>query len=181
MAFIFVNRGRAKLPAAGQSSSPADRTLFNLQVGDILQHIGIDWVVEAVLLYDEDGFTWQEYLLQDGDRRAWLSVEEDDWVEVKLLKPITTLEISDTPPSQLVVDDVVYSCVESGTAKMKRVGRVHRPMAETCHFFDYDGPDNKALSIENWEGDIEVTVGEKIQPSELTILPGDGQSVHNSF
>ena len=162
-----------------QPSTAAERTLFDLQLGDIVQHEGTDWVVEGQLTYDEKGFQWYEYLLQDGDRHRWLAVEEDDRVDVQLLETVTSIDISADPPQELTVEGRVYRLVDSGTARMSRKGRLDRPNAETCRYYDYDGPDNKVLSIEDWDGDIEVTVGDRISPRSLTILPGDGQSVYH--
>lgn len=177
-AILLSQQGKSTSVPTPQPSSPIERTLFDLQIGDIVQHDGSDWVVEGQLIYDEKGFQWQEYLLQDGDRRVWLSVEEDDWVDVQLLEPITNLEMSVNPPQDLTVDGRVYRCVGSGTAHMSRKGKLNRPNAETCRYYDYDGPDNKVLSVEDWDGDIEVSVGDRIKPKSLTILPGDGQSVY---
>lgn len=176
--FLLNQQGQPAPVPDNPPSSAAERSLFDLQLGDIVQHEGIDWVVEGQLTYDEKGFQWYEYLLQDGDRRRWLSVEEDDWVEVQLLKPLTSLEISANPPQELTVEDRVYRLAGSGTATMSRKGRLDRPNAETCRFYDYEGPDEKVLSVEDWDGDIEVSVGDRISPRSLTILPGDGQSVY---
>lgn len=167
---------------AGQPESPPlQRTLFDLHIGDIVQHKGTDWAVEGKLIYDQDGFIWQEYLLQDGLRRVWLSVEEDDWLEVALMEPTKLLNISSTePPQELEFQGDAYRCVESGTARMTRMGEVSRPQAEQCRFFDYEGPDEKLLSVEDWSGELEVTVGKKILPRDINILPGDGASVHGA-
>ena len=176
---LLMQQKRSTAVSTHQPSTAVERTLFDLQLGDIVQHDGTDWVVEGQLIYDEKGFQWYEYLLQDGDRRRWLAVEEDDWVDVQLLETLTSIDISADPPQELTVDGRVYRLVDSGTARMSRKGRLDRPNAETCRFYDYDGPDNKVLSVEDWDGDIEVTVGDRISPQSLTILPGDGQSVYH--
>jgi hypothetical protein len=155
-------------------------TLFDLQVGDIVQHGGLDWVVEGQLTYNDDGFIWLEYMLQDGDQICWLSVEEDDRVEVSITHPTRSLDIRETPPPDfLVFEGDNYRRIESGTARMSRTGRLRRPEGEECRYFDYQGPNDKVLSIEDWGGEIEVSVGETIRPSSLTLMPGQGRSVYN--
>ena len=178
VAFLVLNQNRSNSTPSNLPSSPAERSIFDLQIGDIVQHGGIDWVVEDCLTYNQSGFIWQEYLLQDGTRRAWLAVEEDDWVDVQLVEPITTVDISANPTKELTVDDVIYRCVESGTASMTRKRNRTQSGVQTCQFFDYEGPNDKVLSVENWEGDIEVCMGDRISPSSITILPGDGESVY---
>ncbi|NJK41385.1 MAG: DUF4178 domain-containing protein [Acaryochloridaceae cyanobacterium SU_2_1] len=157
-----------------------ERTVFTLEIGDIVQHLDIDWIVEGKLTYSDQGYTWLEYLLQDGANRQWLSVEEDDIVEIALLEPITTLEIGSHPPAQLTFADQTYQQKGAGTAQMTHQGSTLNRTAQTCQYFDYQGPEGKVLSIENWSGDIEVTVGQKIHPSVLTLLPGDGRRIYGA-
>ncbi|MBE9126098.1 MULTISPECIES: DUF4178 domain-containing protein [unclassified Coleofasciculus] len=157
---------------------PEERTVFNLEVGDIVQYMGADWVVEGRLAYNVGDYIWYEYLLQDGERISWLSVDEDDRVEVALLEPTNQLELSGEPPKQLTFADETYRCLESGIADMNRTGTTLHRTAERCRYFDYEGSDNKVLSIEEWDGRIEVTVGQRINPRMLTLLPGTGQRVY---
>lgn len=180
---ILLLRQQQGKPTPGskpKDTRPLPRTLFTLEIGDIVQYMGTDWIVEGKLIYDDDGYTWLEYLLQDGDRRQWLSVEEEDTVEVALLEPITQLEVGSNPPQQLTFADESYRQVESGTAQMTRVGATLNRQGEQCRYYDYKGPGDKVLSIENWSGDIEVTVGQRVRPSLFTFLPGDGQQVYGS-
>ncbi|MEB3181415.1 MAG: DUF4178 domain-containing protein [Nostocaceae cyanobacterium] len=161
-----------------QALSPRYRNVFNLELGDIVQYEGVDWVVEGKLTYS-DGDTWLEYLLQDGDNIRWLSAEEDDWIEVQWLEICTELEISGKPPSQLTLGDITYKLAESGTAKMTRLGNTFNRQTQYCQYFDYKGKGNHVLSVEIWDGDIEVTIGQRISPSSLSLLPGDGRRVYN--
>ena len=167
------NKNRGELP-------PLERNVFSLQIGDIVQYLGTDWVVEGQLTYNEDGFTWLEYMLQDGDRISWLSVEEDDLLEVQWLEPTNALEIGSNPPKELTFEGEVFRCVSSGIALMKRKGTIQRRSAEECHYYDYEGSGDRVLSIEDWDGDIEVTIGQTIRPSSLSLLPGTGGSVYRS-
>ena len=154
-------------------------TLFTLEIGDIVQYLETDWVVEGKLIYTDQEYTWLEYLLQDGDHRRWLAVDEDDTVTITLLSPTTELEVGMTPPPQLIFDDHIYVLVESGTAQMTRSGSTLNRQAEQCRYFDYKGPDDHVLSIENWDGEIEVTVGCQIESSSLRFLAGGGQSIYD--
>ena len=153
-------------------------SIFDMQIGDIVQSLGRDWVVEGKLIYQEEGFSWLEYMLQDDDDIRWLSVEEDDWVTVSLLAPVRNLDVNRTPPQELTYEGTTYRCTGTGGAQMRREGNPCRPNIERCRYFDYEGPDKKVLSIEDWDGDIEVTAGNIIAPKALTILPGEGRSVY---
>ncbi|MEO0802052.1 MAG: DUF4178 domain-containing protein [Cyanobacteria bacterium J06642_2] len=166
---------RTKESSRNLSQAPS---IFELRLGDIVQYFERDWVVEGRLLYDEDGFTWLEYMLQDGDDIRWLSVEEDDWVTVALMTTVSDLELENPPPKELTYRGDRYRCTDSGTAQMRREGNLRRPNAERCNYYDYEGPEKKVLSVEDWDGDIEISAGDIIAPAALTILPGEGNSVY---
>ena len=170
---ILTGNNKKELPSL-------ERNLFNLQIGDIVQYIDRDWVVEGKLTYNVGGYIWFEYLLQDDNDIRWLSVDEDDRVEVAFLEPINQLEVSQNPPKQLTFANETYRCVDSGMAKMTRVGTTLRKNAERCEYFDYKGSNDNVLSIEIWDGEVEVTVGYQINPRSLTLLPGDGKRIYGA-
>ena len=179
-ATLFVLQQRGVILAGKKSKElpSLERNIFNLQIGDIVQYMGRDWVVEGKLNYNVGGYIWFEYLLQDHNDIRWLSVDEDDRVEVAFLEPTDRLEVSKNPPKQLTFADETYHRVDSGMAKMTRVGTTLRKTAERCEYFDYRGTDDNVLSIEIWDGEVEVTVGYQINPRSLTLLPGDGRRVY---
>lgn len=179
---LLVLQQRGALPGTGGSRNlpPVERTVFTLEIGDIVQYMDTDWVVEGRLTYEDNEYTWFEYLLQDGDRIRWLSVDEDDRVEVALLEPTTQLEVSQQPPKQLTFAGETYRCVESGMATMTRIGTTLRRTGEHCQYFDYQGSNDQVLSIEDWDGEIEVTVGQRINPRMLMLLPGNGSRVYGN-
>jgi hypothetical protein len=176
---VRQSQGRVRGKKDSPSLQPFYRTVFTLQLGDIVQYEGADWVVEGRLTFDDDGYSWFEYMLQDGDTIRWLSVEEDDRVEVTWVETVTDLEISGEPPRQLTYGGVTYQRGDSGTARMTRIGTTMNKQAQICRYVDYSGPGEQTLSIENWNGELEVNVGRRIRPSALIILPGDGRRVYD--
>ncbi|MDX2217307.1 MAG: DUF4178 domain-containing protein [Oculatellaceae cyanobacterium bins.114] len=177
---VRQSQGKSLIPSSSQTGLPSlQRTVFTLQAGDIVQYEGADWVVEGQLTYNSHGFVWMEYLLQDADQIRWLSVEEDDQVEVCWLKPVKGLEISHTPPQQITVADVVFQLEESDTAQMTHLGATLNRQAQQCRYFDYSSADGQVLSVEHWDGETEITMGHQIRPSALILLPGDGRHVYD--
>ena len=178
---LLVLQQQGKLPFGKEKGKlpPIARNVFNLEIGDIVQYQGIDWFLEGKLIYNTGDYTWFEYMLQEDDRICWLSVEEDDLVEVSLLKEVEISEINSDPPSATVTYlEVDYHLKDSGTATMMRLGNTLNRQAQICKYYDYKSADNLRLSIEVWDGDIEVTAGQKINPRMLNFLPGDGQKVY---
>ena len=166
-----------KGPSTANSSGPRQPSIFNLELGDIVQYDAIDWVVEDKLTYNDDGWEWTEYLLQDGDRLGYLSVEDDDTIEVSFTENVKDCPVDNPPAKQITYQQKVYNQEESGTATLTRARRPDRA-AEPCQYFDYAGPGEAVLSVEIWNGQIEVSVGQTVRPYQLTFLPGDGQTVH---
>ncbi len=180
--FLIVRQRHARTLAGNshpEALAPLHRTVFTLQLGDIVQYQGTDWFVEGKLIFSEDGFTWVEYMLQDEDTIRWLSVEEDDQVEVCWMEPVSTLEISSEPPKNLTYEGVTYRLSSTGTARMTRTGTTMNQQAQRCRYFDYEAAENQVLAIEDWNGEMEVSVGQRIRPRALTILPGDGRRVYD--
>lgn len=177
--YLFL-RQRQESPSSDreENNAPEHRTIFNLQLGDIVEHYGRDWIVEGKLIYEEDGFTWIEYLLQDQQEIRWLSVEEDDHVELSWLQSTRILDIPRNPPNPMTFEGETYHCVDSGVANMKREGATLNRQAEQCRYFDYEGDDGKVLSVEDWNGEIEVAYGQTISSGDISIFLGEGESVY---
>jgi hypothetical protein len=177
---------------------PQDRTLLTLCTGDIVQFEGRDWVVEDRLLYSEEGFEWLEYLLRDGNDGRWLSVSEDDWLEVSWLESVSASALAPASlagsgagrfPARLQLDGVTYALKEQGRASISSSARVMNRRQSDCRYADYTASDGQVLSLEQWDlasaaaagqapDPPELSVGRLIDPGQLTLLPGDGRSVY---
>ena len=183
IAYVGVQRRSAQ--SRHEVATNRELTLFDLKVGDIVQHDATDWVVEDRLVYRQGEFSWLEYLLRDGEQSLWLVVNEDDNLVVTLEREIDLpLSLDAKPPSQLELDGRVYRLSERGTADVTAEQRRVNRRLGSCQFFDYRSGSSAVLSIELWgntatgAGELEVTLGERIRPLSLSLLPGDGQSVY---
>lgn len=181
-------RGRTRLEQQQNASPPStsERSFFTLEIGDIVQNGLRDWVVESIYIYNQDDFEWVEYLLRDSEDLVWLSVVEDDWLEISWMKPVPPEDLSISMPlrDSILFDGVRYQREDRGLARYRTSGRV-RNQKGYCQFHDYKGPDQRCLSVEIYgtefdQGDLELCVGERIRPEQLTLLAGDGRSVYGS-
>jgi hypothetical protein len=177
---LAVQRAR-RLRSRGRRDALRERTLFDLQLGDIVQADGRDWVVEDRLVYEEEGFQWLEYLLRDGEDGRWLVVNEDDWLEVSWLETVPF-----TPPlplpRQLDWQGQPHSLREQGQATVTARMRTLNKRPGQCRYADYVGSGGRVLCVELWgtgpDQEAEVTAGRRIDPASLTLLPGDGRPVY---
>lgn len=185
-----IRRQRRRLP-------PRSPTLFSLQLGDLVQFDGRDWVVENRLEYDDDGFRWLEYLLRDGRQQGWLSVEEDDWLELSWYEPVRSaaslpaFRPGAALPQTLTWNGRTYTLRERGKATLVSSLRAmpqRSDSQEICRYGDYEAEDGSLLALELWEkgrqgapqSDVEpeLAEGRRLEPSLVAVLPGDGRSVY---
>ncbi len=153
---------------------PAERTPITIQVNDIVSYLGTDYLVETVLIYDDDGDEWFAYRLVDGADVVWLSAEKDDSLEVGLYHEVSDLTFSAPPSDTIAYNGVDYTQDEWGRAMVTRISASGTKKLGSCTYFDYEAPGGKHLSVTQWgEGEFEVSVGESIRPTMLDILPGD--------
>lgn len=178
--FLLVLQQQGKLPGSKPKGAltSLERNIFNLEIGDIVQYEGVDWFVEGKLIYNDNSNSWFSYLLQDNEQICWLAVEEDDFVEVSIFREASG-EIPLPPGKNLTFLDEDYHLSGSGTATMKRLGNTFNKQDQTCEYYDYKNEQNLRLSLEIWEGETEISLGQKINPRFLTFLPGDGNKVYN--
>jgi hypothetical protein len=162
-------RGDAERP------DPARSTVRALRVGDVVNLDGHDCLVEQTIHLREDGYAWQEHLLVDGDWRRWLSVEDDEGLEVVVWE--RRPEPGLAPGAREVeLDGVRYRFEERGSADY-RIERAHA--AESVgrmEYADYAAGDQR-LSFERFGRDEqwEVSVGRAISEHALDIYPGRGE------
>ena len=167
----------------GQTYTPVGRqlatdnqaqSLMNLRLNDIISYFGHDYIIEGRLNYWEDGFTWTVYMLVDGDDVKWLSVEEDDDLEVSLWEDVQDLPLREPLPEHLDYRGVRYRMTERGQARVNQQGRTRNKTGLSMNYASYEAQgDDSMLSIEVWSGNVEASIGREINPAALEILPGD--------
>ena len=185
--FVWI-KFRSKRLSVGRNAKlkgevATERTLFTLQIGDVVQYQERDWILETVYRYQQDKFEWIEYLLRDNDDAAWLVVVEDDWLEVSWLTPVPEdqLRLELPPPRYIDYEGISYSLREKGEANYSTEGRVNNQEG-SCVFYDYQTKEGLKLSLEEYDsakdGGLDINVGRKINSLDLSLLPGDGKSVY---
>ncbi len=147
--------------------------LRSLRVADVVGLGGAMWTVEGTLRFDEDGFEWQEHLLVDGNRREWLSVEDDDgalsaWQWSRLNAPGV-----EPGPAEVIVEGVAYRLKERGSARFVSEGATGAPTAGTADYADYEA-DNQRLGFERYtqSGSWEASTGRRVAELEIDVYPG---------
>ncbi|MCR6516198.1 MAG: DUF4178 domain-containing protein [Clostridium chrysemydis] len=145
------------------------KNLFNLNICDIISVEEIDYEVEAILEFNDHGFRWREYKLKDALKTLWLSVEQDDELEISLYEEIRIpcFEIN----RKITYDGVEYFKDEDGEAIVEKVeGAIGVVRNERVMYYEYcDRADEKYLSVEVWQGETEVSLGREVKEYNIEI------------
>lgn len=167
MSFLRGLFGRKEEPV----SNVKERTVLNIQVGDIITYDLLDYQVVGKLTYNDHGFEWIAYQLQ-GEKTLWLSVEMDDELYVGIYEKVKK-KLSEPLPKTIEYEGVTYYLDENGTARVKGEGQSSNVNNMNCRYFDYcDDEEEQFLSVEIWGSEVEVSYGFSIEEYELKIIAG---------
>ncbi len=154
-------------PFATDALRPDPRAL---KVGDIVGFQGRDYVVRGSLRMDQSGFTWQEHLLDDTRRRLWLSVEDDEGLELCVWERVPGSRLEPGPAS-LGYDGREFVLEERGEASFRSEGTTGTAPAGRMEYVDYAAGDDR-LAFERFGATSwEVSRGRVVGERELTIYP----------
>jgi hypothetical protein len=154
--------------------APAERTPTTIQVGDVVQHLGSDYVVEGVLTLSEDGRGARLYRMFEDAGERFLYAKTGN-ADPLLLQPVADLALSDvggTPPETLQHAQASFRQTARVQASVIRVGQLGaRKAGERVHLYEYAGPGPSRLLVLDWGERIEAFAGEKVAAHTLEILP----------
>jgi hypothetical protein len=158
----------AQKPVAELESG--ERTPTTLQINDVVQHLGTDWIVEGILSLSEDGRNTRLYALTDGSEARFLfaSAAEPDPV---LLRAAPELRIEGTPDT-LTAEGHAFALKVRGTVAAKRLGAIlpSRRGDNRVTFGDYASGTSRLLVLQ-WGSEIDAFVGERVPLHLLELLP----------
>ena len=142
-----------------------------ITVGDVIRFDGRDFIVRGTIRFDQDGFQWQEHFLDDVEVKRWLSVEEDEGLEIGFWTAIKGADLQPGPKS-IEYGGKTYELEEKGSARFTAVGTTGTGAGGRVEYYDYQAGDD-LLAFERYgEGDWEVATGRTVGEYELDIYPG---------
>lgn len=147
------------------------RNLLNMRVGDIVSIEEVDYEIEAIIKLNDHGWKWTEYKLKDARQTYWLSVEQDDDIEISLYEEIVA--VTTDAPKVYEYKDVKYYLQEGSDAIIEGIeGSLNLVKGEQVDYYQYcDEDDEKLLSIEIWNGEVEMSIGRWIEDYNIEIYP----------
>ncbi|MBQ3409387.1 MAG: DUF4178 domain-containing protein [Clostridia bacterium] len=144
-----------------------------LKKGQVIYIRGEKNVVINMIEFKEGTWVWQEYEIVNVQthKHTWLSIEPDEnnRLEYYVYEPYRGFVNESN--IEFNVNEKKYKLYESGNAYVKSYfGNADVDIHELCNFFDYlCEEDNTIISVENWDGEREVSIGYKIYDNELNV------------
>jgi hypothetical protein len=149
--------------------------LLALEVGDVVIYDEDEYIVKNKYVYNDGGFIWYEYTLDDNGRKLFLSVEEDDGLEIGVFEE-AKLKVEEPIPEKVKYKGIKYELEEHGFAKVKVETENEDKEGIKVEYWDFESDDDEydLLSIEKWNGsELEVTVGWSAKEYEFEIYPAN--------
>jgi hypothetical protein len=155
----------------GPEDKRADRTSSNMQVGDIVQHLGADYLVEGslVLAEEEGGPGPRLYRLVDGGRERYLYAAPGGdplLLDETVLADSTLSDALEHERQHFRVREKVRAtALRSGQVGTRRLGGkvvVRLYAAEAA----------LRLLVLEWPDHLDAFQGERVSPNLLEVLPG---------
>ncbi|MFE6646272.1 DUF4178 domain-containing protein [Nocardioides sp. NPDC057772] len=157
----------------GDQHKHASDQLRQVRNGDVIEYLGHNWFVRGRIDFDEHGYRWTEHMLDDAEGKKWLSIEDDESFEVSLWHsiPLGDIEQGTVGDRDVIVGGVAYRLQEKGSAAFTATGATGTAPSGTAEYADYKSVDGKLLGFEKWGNNWEPSLGEVLQPFELTVYP----------
>lgn len=176
--FDMFGKGKSKYDASNIKVTDLDH-------GFIFDYDMKTWVVEEVYKYDwgDKCFSY-EYKIVSSDQTLFLSVEDDDDLEIALFSKISIrklqedlpeiIEKNKKPPTSIEHNNFKFLLEEESPGYFCNQTKDKNNWIELLSW-DYEEEDgNNLISIEQWgDREFDASVGFKIKPFEISnILPG---------
>ncbi|GAE92966.1 hypothetical protein JCM21714_1995 [Gracilibacillus boraciitolerans JCM 21714] len=156
-----------------QKATVKKRDLLSIEVGDIIEYDLADYEVVGKIAYQEGNYKWYSYQLLGESKNIWLAAEMDDKLELGIYETIS-IPLADDFPKEIVFNNTTYFLDESGHAQIKGgEGRSSSLTGQQIHYAEYcDKEEQSFISIEEWNSDVEVSIGYPIESFEIKIIAG---------
>ena len=146
-----------------------------LKKGQVLYIRGEKNVVINMIEFKEKSYVWEEYEIvnQQTQKHTWLSVEKDEddnSIEYYVYEDYNYY--INEKENEFISNNKTYKLYESGTTYVKNYfGNADVDLGEKCNYKDFMCDDDKTIiSVENWAGEREVTIGYKVEQIDIRIM-----------
>lgn len=172
--YALLRRGRPRPKPSGHAlpARAEERTPATIQVGDVVDHLGSDYLVEGVLTLSEEGRGSRLYRMVDGAREVFLYAAAGGG-DPLLLTTAAETELVGPPPKLLEHDGESYRLRTTAKAQAIGIGALGRLLIkDRVNALEYTGAGGARILLLKWNGRADLFAGERVSPGLLEIFPG---------
>lgn len=187
-------QARQQEAAELQLAKNTNPTIENVRKGGVLKLTSVGPEMEDMDLevlsrhtYRQGASSWYELECSRGDGKVWLTIEEDDDVEVAVaLQKLKLRDIGITKETLATIDDEEEGSFKFGGEKFwyedsDRAIYYRNSLdkeAERFYYWEFENDAGNAfISVEKWsDGSFDVTLSEPVKPSQITVYTLNGSS-----
>lgn len=155
----------------------------NLKYGQVISIKNEKYTVIGMIEFIEDTWIWQEYKIKNQKSEIkWLSVEKNEGkTQYSLYTEKPFIRVSES--IEFYFENEKYSLFEQGNARVKRFfGNVDVDLFEKVEFKEYiNAEKNKLISVENWSGEVEKSIGIYVDEADVTITQEINKSIPKNY
>ncbi len=170
----------------GPAYDPTNLSVRDLNKGFVFEYDMKTWIVKGVYEYDwGDNFFTREYKIDSGTEQMFLSVEDDDELEITITKKVKVRSVDEDlpehivqherPPKKLHYNGVTYYNESESPGYFHDTSNKDDDAWDEFIAWDYyDNDDKLYICIEQWDDrEFEASVGKVVEEYEISnILPG---------
>jgi hypothetical protein len=177
-------RGQKELSPARQAEARAllERTIKDARVDDVVQEGGHDWLVEGLVLYDEDGHRWRAIRTVDSPEERWfvIGLDRTGPPTIRAMRRVA-LAIEGYPAEELTVEGKSFRLGQRGNATAQLSGVFTdlpgvtgpvRDLGLRCRWWRYAGGASETVLVEQWGESTRVLIGTLVSENDVDLLAG---------
>ena len=190
IAVFFWNRNKKKKEQEAKDNTPKELTLENVGTGGVihLRNVGPDMeeydvtILSKSIYREGESSEWYELEGDNGTQKVWISIEEDDGLDVTLtLRSLKLREIpinredldrmDETAEGEFEFEGETFYFEYSNEASYFADGNVSPDNEDFFYYWEFENDnEDKYITIEEWEnGKFEITVSIPLKSSNVEV------------
>lgn len=159
-------------PGAAALLTDGERTIHTMRPGDVVSHLGQDFLVEGVLTFSDDGRVTRLYRLVDGGQERWLGARPGDDSPL-LLDEAADFAVEANGPEAITRGGLPFRLAHRESALCAAAGAVGGEReGGRAQLYEYVGAGTARILALVWPGRVDTFAGERVARHFVDILPG---------
>jgi hypothetical protein len=190
IAVFFWNSNKKKKEEQAKANAPKELSLENVGAGGVihLRNVGPDMeeydvtILSKGIYREGESSEWYELEGDNGRQKVWISIEEDDGLDVTLtLRRLKLREIpinredldrmDETAEGEFEFEGETFYFEYSNEASYFADGNTSRDNEEFFYYWEFENDnEDKFITVEEWEnGKFEITLSTPLKASQVQV------------